>query len=95
MYFEDKCDREVFSQNLQPFPSFLPTENWFTEYEWVMRYWEGAQEGKTREYMWEKNTESLFSPPLYVTKKLLDSLGFKQGFKQVLLFKSFLDLLLI
>ena len=24
MYFEDKCDREVFSQNLQPFPSFLP-----------------------------------------------------------------------
>ena len=51
MYFEDKCDREVFPQNLQPFPSFLPTENWFTEYEWVMRYWEGAQEGKTREYM--------------------------------------------
>jgi hypothetical protein len=27
MYFEDKCDREVFPQNLQPFPSFLPTEN--------------------------------------------------------------------
>ena len=27
MYFEDKCDREVFSQNLQTFPSFLPTEN--------------------------------------------------------------------
>jgi hypothetical protein len=25
MYFEDKCDREVFSQNLQPFPSFLPS----------------------------------------------------------------------
>ena len=68
MYFEDKCDREVFSQNLQPFPSFLPTENWFTEYEWVMRYWEGAQEGKTREYMLEKNMKSLFSPPLYVTK---------------------------
>ena len=69
MYFEDKCDREVFSQNLQTFPSFLPTENWFTEYEWVMRYWEGAWEEKTREYMWEKNIESLFSPPLHCCVK--------------------------